>query len=59
VVEGFAARPGRRDGDAQVVFYLGLPDEFRQTPGAQVGVKRDVLSQRLARNYARDVVLLD
>jgi hypothetical protein len=59
VVQGFAARPGRRDGDAQVVFNLGLPDELRQALGAQIGVQRDVFSQRLARNYTRDVVLLD
>jgi hypothetical protein len=53
VVKGFAARPGRRDGDAQVLFYLGLSDELRQAFGTQVGVQRDIFSQRLARNYAR------
>ena len=53
VIECFAARPGSRDGDAQVLFYLSLSDELRQAFGAQVGVQRDVFSQRLARNNAR------
>jgi len=58
MVESFAARPGRRDGDAQILFYLGLSDELRQAPGAQVRVQRDVFSQRLARDYACDDMLL-
>ena len=59
MVQGFAARPGCRYGNTQVIFYLGLSDKLRQAFGTQVGVQRDVFSQRLARNYARDVVLLD
>jgi hypothetical protein len=53
MIEGFAAGFGRLNGNAKVFFYSGLPDEFFQTPGTQVGVQRDVFSQRFARNYTR------
>jgi hypothetical protein len=52
VVERLAARPGSRDGDAQVLFYLGLADELRQALGAQIRVQRNVFGQRLARDDA-------
>jgi len=44
VVQGFASTLRCRDGDAQVLFNLFLPDEFIELAWPQAGVKGSIFS---------------
>jgi hypothetical protein len=54
MVQGFAARPGGGDGDAQVFFYSGLADEVAEALGPEVGIQREILGLRLTGNNTAD-----
>jgi hypothetical protein len=48
MVQGLASAFRRRDGDAQVLFNLFLPDELIEMARPQVGVKGSVFSAGFA-----------
>jgi hypothetical protein len=47
MIQCFAACLGGLDGNTKILFYFGLADEFLEAPGTQIGIQRNIFSQRL------------
>jgi hypothetical protein len=53
MIQSFSARFGRLDSDTEILFYFRLSDELLEAFGTQIGIQRNIFSQRFARNYTR------